>query len=131
MGSRESWGSGKMWNEELDQKKNPRQAGQGKQIWKAGEVGRGVGDHGKREEGCMEQDWKSQGRRQGQEEGGEKRMQGQAGAHRGSPGLLGRGMTQDEHTGKGVFLYSELSATNMAQGPHRDHGGRAETLNTP
>lgn len=27
----------------------------------------------------------------------------------------------DKHTRKGVFLYSEPSATTMAQGPHREH----------
>lgn len=29
----------------------------------------------------------------------------------------------DKHTGKGVFLSSEPSATTVAQGPHREHRG--------
>lgn len=83
MGNRESWGRGKMWNGELD-KKN-RQAGQGEQIWKPEEVGRGVGDDRKRKEGCMEQDWISQGRRPGQETAeGEELGEGRRGCKAGT-----------------------------------------------
>lgn len=55
-------------------KKNPRQTRQGEQIWKPEEVGRGVGDQRKRKEGCMEQDWESQGSQLGQETGGAKEL---------------------------------------------------------
>lgn len=83
MRNRESRGRGKMWNEEPD--KNSRQAGQGEQIWKPEEMDRGVGNHRKRKEECMEQDWKLQGRRLGQETtGGEELGEGRRGCRAGT-----------------------------------------------
>lgn len=67
----------------------------------------------------------SQERRLGRDHG----AQGAWGGQKGVRGLSGKptdteeANDTDKRTGKGVFLYSELSATNMAQGPHRDHGG--------
>ena len=116
-----------MWNGELDKKTRKldyqsRYENQGR--WAEGwEItGKGRRDAWSRTENHREGGWdrrpwgaRSLGR--GEEDAG----LGQCSS--GKSADTGWANDTDKHTGKGVFLYSELRATNMAQGPHRGHGG--------
>lgn len=119
-----------MWNREQNKKK---------QIsWKSRidmKTSGGVEYHRKRKERCKEQDWESQKKRLGWENiarslgRGKDTVLGQCSS--GKAVDTDEANDTDKHIGKGVFLYSEPSATTLAQGPHREHREYAETLSSP
>lgn len=118
MGNWESWGSREIWNKELDKQSRYENLGRWAGRWEI--TGKGRRDAWSRTGNQREGGW--DGRLQKARSFGRREKDAELGqCSSGKPMDTGEANSTGEHIGKGLILYSELGATNMAQGPPRDH----------